>query len=389
MTLLRDALFSAVAMSHFAVDFLNGQRAVILTFLSVPLGLTNTVLGFFSTLYVVTGALFQPVFGYFADRIGARWVVTGGLIWLSTFFTLALITPGRSALWLLVLASLGSAAFHPAGTMQATLRGRTHFSGRETTSAALFFFFGQSGSFMGPVVAGPLLDHFGLLGLLWLGGAVLIVGLNAGRQLGQGERFIPPTREVTQKTRSINGRIKKTLTLPFIAFALVAAFQAWSQQNIITFMPKYLHDLGVSASIYGLFSAFFVGGSAFGGTLGGGLADRLGRRWVIVGTLTLASIPLYLISVVGWSAWLYLLTPLAGAFTGGAHSILVVQAQRMLPGNMGLASGLILGFMFSAGALGTLLCGYLADLWGFPPVFMLTSAIALFAGLMAITLKNN
>src|SRR4030067_1149705 len=97
MPLLLDALFSSVALSHFAVDLLNGQRAVILAFLSVSLGLSNTTLGFFSTIYVITGALFQPIFGYFADRSGPRWVVSGGVLWIAGFFSLALVTPGTLA----------------------------------------------------------------------------------------------------------------------------------------------------------------------------------------------------------------------------------------------------------------------------------------------------
>jgi len=390
MTLLLDALFSSVALGHFAVDLLNGQRAVLLTFLSGQLGLSNTLLGFFSTVYVVTGALFQPVFGFVADRIGARWVVVGGVLWIAAFFTLALTTPGILALWLLALASLGSAAFHPAGTMQATLRGRSFYVGRETTSAAIFFLFGQTGNFLGPVVAGPMLDRFGLSGLIWLAVFVGLMGLNAARQHGPSAQFKPSTYSPNEKVvdRS-QGKVWRKKALPLMAFALVAAFQAWSQQNIITFMPKYLSDLGLSASVYGLVSATFVGGSAIGGTIGGSLADRFGKRWVAAGSLALASIPLFLVSLLGWSPWYYILIPLAGALTGAVHSILVVLAQRAIPGGMALASGLILGFMFTSGALGTLFCGYLADQWGFPPVFLLTAGIALAASVLALTLRKN
>ncbi len=390
MPLLFDALFSSVAISHFAVDLLNGQRAVILAFLSVPLGLTNTTLGFFSTVYVVAGALFQPIFGYFADRLGPRWVVAGGVIWIAAFFSLALVTPGTLALWLLVLASLGSAAFHPGATMQATMRGRTHFSGRETTSAAYFFVFGQTGHFFGPIVAGPLLDRFGLDGLIWLVALVGLSGLNAARQLSQ-VTIIRPSVSGTRKSFADRIEINrwKRKALPILAFAIVAAFQAWTQQNMITFLPKYLSDLGRSASIYGLIAATFMGGSAFGSGMGGNLADRFGKRRVAAATLVLASIPLYLISRVGWSPWLFVLVPLAGALTGAVHSSLVVLAQRMIPGGMAMASGLILGFMFSSGALGTLLSGYLADVWGFIPVFQMTAGISLIAGILALTIQKK
>lgn len=274
--------------------------------------------------------------------------------------------------------------------MQATMRGRTHFSGRETTSAAYFFVFGQTGHFFGPIVAGPLLDRFGLAGLIWLVALVGLSGLNAARQLSQ-VTIIRPSVSGTRKSFADRMEINrwKRKALPILAFAIVAAFQAWTQQNMITFLPKYLSDLGRSASIYGLIAATFMGGSAFGSGMGGNLADRFGKRRVAAATLVLASIPLYLISRVGWSPWLFVLVPLAGALTGAVHSSLVVLAQRMIPGGMAMASGLILGFMFSSGALGTLLSGYLADVWGFIPVFQMTAGISLIAGILALTIQKK
>ena len=173
-----------------------------------------------------------------------------------------------------------------------------------------------------------------------------------------------------------------------MAFALLAAFQAWSQQNMITFVPKYLSDLGQSASTYGVIAALFMGGSALGNAVGGSLADTYGKRRVASVALVSASIPLYLVAVVGWSPWLYLLVPLSGALTGATHSIIVVLAQRMIPNRMATASGLILGFMFSSGAVGTFLSGFLADAWGLIPVFYLTAGIALAAGFLAMLLRE-
>ena len=148
MNILFDPMFLAASLSHFGVDVLNGQVAVLLAYLSGPLGLSNTSLGAVSTIYSVSGALSQPVFGYISDRIGPRWVGVGGLVWVALFFSIAVVTPGRAALVLLVMASLGSGAFHPAGTMQATLVGRARHDGRETTSTSYFFLLGQIGLFL-------------------------------------------------------------------------------------------------------------------------------------------------------------------------------------------------------------------------------------------------
>ncbi len=364
------------------VDLLNGSRPVLLAYLSGPLGLTNASLAIISTLYVATASITQPVFGWLSDRFGPRWLAAGGLFWMMSFFMLAMFMPGTEALVFLVIASLGSAALHPAGAMQATVRGRTHYAGRETTAASFFFMFGQVGLFLGPIIAGPLLDQFGLYGLLIPAGLCLPVALNAGWQLRRTRPL--QASEQVHSTDRIGHSVGFIVTL-----ATIAVLQAWAQQNMVTFIPKYLKDLGQTPAIYGLIAGLFMGGSALGNVLGGHLADRFGKRPVAGTMLALAGIPLFLISLVGWSPWLFLLVPLSGMFTGSVHSIIVVIAQGIIRGGMALASGLTLGIMFTAGSFGTLLSGPLADTWGFPLVFQLTAGLVLVASLATLRLKES
>ena len=124
MSLLKDKIFSSLAWTHFIVDVMNSQRGILLAYFSGPFGLSNTTLGGINTLYAFSGSLAQPVFGYLADRFGPRWVITGGVLWMAGFFALAVTIPGPVALVFLVLASLGSGAFHPAGSLSATMRGK-------------------------------------------------------------------------------------------------------------------------------------------------------------------------------------------------------------------------------------------------------------------------
>jgi FSR family fosmidomycin resistance protein-like MFS transporter len=382
MPLLLDSIFSSIAFGHFMVDLLNGSRSVLLAYLSGPLGLTNANIALISTFYVWTASMTQPIFGWLTDRFGPRWLAAGGLLWMMSFFTLAMFLPGRESLVFLIVASLGSAALHPAGATQATLRGRTHYAGRETTAASFFFTFGQTGYFLGPIIAGPLLGTFGLVGLLIPAGLCLPVALNAGWQL----RHTRPAQLPGKKQSSI--QISRGAGF-IITLATVAILQAWAQQNMLTFIPKYLKDLGQSPSIYGLITGLFMGGSALGNVFGGHMADRFGKQRVAGIMLALASVPLFLIAQVGWSPWLYLLVPLSGMLTGSVHSIVVVTAQGVIKGGMALASGLILGIMFSAGAFGTLLSGPLADSWGFQPVFQMTAALVLTASLVTTRLRET
>jgi FSR family fosmidomycin resistance protein-like MFS transporter len=378
---LLSALFG-----HLMVDILNGQRSVIFTFLSVPLDLTITELGIYSTVYIVAASLMQPVFGYLTDKIGPRWVMASGVLWMGVFFAFGLIVPGITGLILLVVASLGSGAFHPAGTMQATLIGRDMFKGRETSSASYFFLFGQLGLFAGPILAGFVLEGVGTRGLLWVCLFALPVALFAVVS-GKRHPVVHPTG--AQHAAASRASRPKMSRFALLAMALLAAFQAWAQANMNTFLPKHLELLGKTPAQYGLMAALFMGGSALGNVVGGNLADRFGKRRVAATSLLLAMLPITAIALVGWSPWLYLLIPLAGTFSGATHSIIVVLAQRIIPSGMGLASGLILGFMFSAGALGAMLSGYFADLWGFPVMFSFTAVLVTAASWLARSLPET
>lgn len=399
MSLLLDALFNSVAYGHFIVDVLNGQRSVLLTYWSQELGLSNAWLALVTTIYVWVASLSQPIFGWITDRFGkTRLMAAGGILWLTGFFALALFLPVTWAIPCLILGSLGSAAFHPSGAAQAALRGRSILAGRETTSTSWFFLFGQFGYFMGPIFGGPLLQRFGPGGLLLLAVPALAIGLNAAWRLRLPAQTSGAGADPARAARTVEagaagsgsrGGAARTGRLGFVlALVVVAGLQSWAQQNMNTFLPKYLSDLGQTPAVYGLMTGLFMGGSALGNVLGGNLADRFGRRRVAVVMLALASLPLTAIALSGWTGWLYLLVPLAGAFTGAVHSIIVVLAQRLLKGGMALASGLTLGFMFSAGALGTLLSGPLADTRGFPPLFLMTAGLTLAASLTALFLRE-
>lgn len=376
MNLLRDPSFLAAALAHFGVDLLNSQKSLILAFLSTPLGLTNSLIGLINTLYTLSASLAQPLFGLLADRFGSRWVVAGGVVWLSAAFTAAVLAPGYWSLALLVVAAVGSAAFHPAGAMEATLRGQEHIVGRETTAASLFFFFGQGGLALGPALGGPLLDRWGLTGLALLPVLVLPTGFNAAARLA-------PSVVVGSETERRATKQPRWPAVLLVAFVLVAAGRTWLQFNYLTFLPKYFHDLGFNPARYGLIAATFMGASALGNVLGGWLGDRVSRDWIVRVTLLATVVPSLLYPFAGTSGWIYLLTPLAGAFIGASHSIVVVTAQNMMPERMGAASGLVLGFMFTAGSLGTLLSGWLADQFGFGAFYTFTAALALVAGALA------
>jgi FSR family fosmidomycin resistance protein-like MFS transporter len=378
MPLIFDSLFSSVASSHFIVDIFNSSRPVLLTYL----GLSATQIALISTIYIWASALTQPFFGWLSDRVGPRWLAAGGVLWMAFFYLGAVFIPGPGRLICLVVAALGSSSFHPVGAVQAALRGRTHMAGREATSTSLFFTAGQMGHFVGPILTGLILAKLGLPAMVILPVVSIPIGLALAYQL-RGNHPHPKPAQGDDKIR-LQASVGFVITL-----AIVATLQSWSQANMINFVPKYLKDLGLNAATYGNMAGLFMGGSALGNVIGGYFGDQYTKRKVAATALLLAAFPIYIMSQIGWSPWLYVLVPLAGACTGAVHSIMVVLAQRMISGGMALASGLILGFIFSSGALGMLLTGPLAETYGFPTVLVMTTGLVLLASPLAWMLKEK
>jgi FSR family fosmidomycin resistance protein-like MFS transporter len=377
MSLLLNSIFSTVALSHLMVDVFNSARPVLLTYL----GLGETQIAVISTIYIWASALTQPFFGWMSDRVGPRWLAAGGLLWMTIFFTGAVYVTGTGGLVCLIIAALGSSSFHPVGTAQATLQGRDHLAGRETTAAALFFMMGQLGHFIGPILTGLILAWLGLHWLVILPIVSIPIGFSLAYQLRHNHPHPRPAEG--------DGRIRLQAGIGFIILlAAVATLQSWAQSNMIAFVPKYIKDLGQSALTYGNIAGLFMGGSALGNVIGGHLGDKFTKRKVAATALFLAAFPIFTVSQIGWSPWLYLLIPLSGACTGAVHSIMVVLAQRAISGGMALASGLILGFIFSAGALGLLITGPLAEKHGFPTVLLMTMGLVLLASPLAWMLRE-
>ncbi len=377
MPLFLDPLFSSVALGHLMVDTFNASRPVLLTYF----GLRESEIALISSIYIWASALTQPLFGWISDRIGPRWLAAGGVLWMCVFYSMALFLPGSLGLASLVIAAFGSSAYHPVGTVQATLQGRDRMKGRETTATSLFFMAGQMGWFLGPILTGLILSRLRIPGLMILPALSIPIGLALANQLRANRPHPPPDQSPT--SFHFNAGLGFILVL-----AIVAALQSWAQSNMVNLLPKYIKDLGQGAIVYGSMAGLFMGGSAIGNVIGGHFGDRYPKRFVAATALFLAALPIFIASRIGWSGWLFLLIPLAGAMTGSVHSIMVVLAQRMIPGGMALASGLVLGFIFSSGALGLLYTGALAETNGFPFVLMLTTGMVLVASPLALMLKE-
>jgi FSR family fosmidomycin resistance protein-like MFS transporter len=383
MRLLRQPAFLAVAFTHFIVDVLNSQVGLLLAAFSLSLGLRNTAVGLIGTTYSLTGSLSQPLFGWLADRYGRRWAVAGGTLWMGIFFSLVALTPGYWPIAFLFLGALGSGAFHPSGAAQAVQAGQKHMAGRAATAASIFFLFGQGGLTLGPAIGGALLDQLGRAGVLLLAVLAGPIAAFAAWHLPAVRPARPPAARPSEAPAP-----ERVDVVTLILLILLTGMPAWAQSATATFGPKFFQDQGLTPTLYGLIMAAFMGGSAVGGVLGGVLGDRWGQRRTVTMMLALSITPFYFFPLAR-GLWVYPLVLVAGLFNGAPHSILITMAQKLMPGRMSLASGLILGFTFGVGALGTFLSGRAADQFGLMEALQINAAVSLTGMVLSLALKRE
>lgn len=371
---LRDQRYLANATGHFTIDLLNSTIPLLLAVFSVSLGLSNAAIGIIIVIHTFGNSLTQPLFGWAADRYGSRWLGVGGILWMALFYSLAAVSPGWWAILFLIATGLGSAAYHPQGTVRA---GQVDLR-LVATGTAYFFLFGQIGLGIGPAIAGSMLELWGRSSLLLLAGVNVLAALWLWR-FPAGE---------TAHHHASGGAHPAALRFglgALIVFGILLFTRMTVQSTTSTFLPKHLLDIGWTPASFGLGLSMLMIGSAIGNVIGGSLADRVGRRKIVAGSMFLAAIPLWIYLDASGLAFFALIF-LIGAFSGAGFSVTVVMAQAMLPGKKALASGLTLGFIFASGAIGAAIAGAISDQVGLALVLQSMAVLAIISGVCALLL---
>lgn len=382
--MLRNRVFTAVVGGHFMVDVLNSVGAVLLAVLAGPLGLSNQHIGLALTVYTLLGALSQPLFGWIADRLPGRTLQLAalGVLWMALCYTGVALAPNWTVLLpCFLLAALGSGLFHPIGTASAAAA----VPDKPASATAIFFFGGQAGLAAGPILAGIVLAAAGTPGIVPVALAAIVPAgvLLLTQQTARSRRT---ARAAAPAAPQVWTALAIAILLAFVALVVVrSSIQAVYQ----SFLPKLFSDRDWEPTMYGALAGTFMATAAVGNVLNGWMADRFGMRAATVWPLIL-SVPAGLACFLATPLWaIFIACGLAGMLVGGQHSILVVHAQRILPVKQGLASGLILGFTFATGAIGTWLSGILADAVGLETVMIGVTLLGLPAAALALTLPGR
>jgi FSR family fosmidomycin resistance protein-like MFS transporter len=366
----RKPLFWAVTLGHLVNDIFMSMGTVLLAFLSTTvLPMSAAQIGVMISARQIVGAASQPLFGYYGDRTGGRWFGFGGVAWTTVFLLLSMGLAFTGQFWLMALpfalSALGSGAFHPVGAMYAAEAEREY----ESTNISMFFLAGQVGLALGPALAGLLLDSASraaeagapttisaMLPIFLLGAIALpTVSFMAHAMPRARARATPKAGSGAAARAAL-----RALAGPLLLMALFVLLRSVAQLGSSSFIPVLFERKGWSPAEYGFITSAYWIASAVVGVWFGGLAERYNALGIIAISLVAGAVALYLLPTAD-GALAYVLAVGSGALLGGSHSLIVVIAQYVIPAGRALASGLILGYVFVAGAIGTTFFGVLAD----------------------------
>jgi FSR family fosmidomycin resistance protein-like MFS transporter len=367
-----------LSSGHFATDFANGALPALLPFLKDRFSLSYTAVGAVILASQASSSLTQPLFGLWSDRRGAMWLLPAGVALAGVGIALAADAPSFWLVLLLVLISgLGSAAYHPEGSKFAGF-----VSGRKRASGMAWFSIGGNLGFgVGPIATTVVVAAFDLRGglLLAIPGLLVAAALLAWASYLRG--FAPEVGAARAPVGD-DDRFAMKLLLGVIALRSVAWF------GLITFVPLWEVSIGHSKS-YGnhlLALMLFAGGV---GTLAlGPLADRFGRRPVLLASVV-ATGPLVLLFVLVGGVPGVLALALIGVCVVGTFGVTMVMGQEYMPRHVGTASGLVIGLSVGIGGIAALGLGRLADMTSLRTALFVAAAAPVLASVLAFMLPSG
>jgi FSR family fosmidomycin resistance protein-like MFS transporter len=350
----------AVSLGHFLNDMLQAVLPAIYPVLKSALALDFAQIGTIALVYQVTASLLQPAIGHYADRRPIAWALPVGM----AFTLVGLLMLSRATSYAIVivasvLVGLGSAIFHPEASRAARLASR----GRHGLAQSIFQVGGNSGSSMGPLLAALVVAPGGQRSVAWFS-IIAVIGIAILYRVGRwsaAQRVQKPVSET-----AFGNRLQQTLSESDVRRALVVLMllvftKYLYQSSLTTYYTFFLIErFGLSVQRSQVFLFLFLGAIAVGTFIGGPIGDRIGRKrviwWSILGVL-----PFSLLMPYANLFWTAALSVAIGLVLASAFSASLVYAQDLVPGRVGLISGMFFGFAFGMAGISALILGYLAD----------------------------
>lgn len=377
-------VIGACALAHLINDLIQAVLPAIYPLLKANYGLTFTQIGLITLTFQLTASLLQPWVGFHTDRHPKPLLLPAGMLCtLVGILMLAFVGSFASILVASALVGIGSSTFHPETSRIARLAS----GGRYGLAQSTFQVGGNAGSAFGPLLAAAIVIPYGQGQVAWFGlfaAFAIVVGCGLSRWYRNHLNLF----RLKQGGAATHGLSKRRVTFALVVLALLVFSKYFYMSGFTSYFTFYLiekFDLSVASSQLYLF--MFLGAVAAGTFFGGPIGDRIGRKAVIwfsiLGvapfTLALPYVDLF---------WTGVLSMIIGFILASAFSAIVVFAQELVPGNVGMIAGVFFGLMFGFGGIGAALLGHLADIHGIEYVYKLCSYLPLL-GVLTILLPST
>jgi FSR family fosmidomycin resistance protein-like MFS transporter len=357
---------ASIILAHAAVDMQTISLVTLLPSLLAAFNLNYATAAVIVTMNQTVIAVAQPIFGIIGDRKPVRWLALFGCALCGLMMASITFLPSYALVMAaVVLSGIGSAIFHPEGLAHA----RTVSGDQLNTGNSWFFLGGNIGFGVGPLLVGALMLYFGANGPALMIVPTLLGCILLWLQMSKFHRSVEaPSASSTQTAPTelvANRNGNRHAVIALIGFLLLLIIlRSVAYEGLKTFIPLYFsHETGKTAAEFApLLTAISLAGIV--GTLfSGPLADRIGRRAVMVGSMAVAIAALFAFwqATSAGGVWQIICIGIFGMAITAPWTITVTAVQDLMPRNIGLASGLTLGTAYGASGIGVGLLGVLAN----------------------------
>ena len=377
-------ILGACALAHLINDLIQAVLPSIYPMLKANYGLSFTQVGLITLTFQLTASLLQPWIGYHTDRHPKPWLLPAGMVCtLVGILMLAFVGTFPAILLAAGLVGVGSSTFHPETSRVARLAS----GGRYGLAQSTFQVGGNTGSALGPLLAAAIIIPYGQGHIAWFGlFAVFAILVLYG--LSRWYRHHLNLFKLKQGGKATHGLSKGRVTFALVVLAVLVFSKYWYMTSLTSYFTFYLIEkfqLSVASSQMYLF--LFLGAVAVGTFAGGPIGDKIGRKKVIWFSI-LGAAPFTLALPYVDLFWTAVLSVVIGFIIASAFSAIVVFAQELVPGNVGMIAGIFFGLMFGFSGIGAALLGMLADHHGIEYVYKLCSFLPL-VGILTVLLPST